>query len=206
MCSSHAPGSAADRTRSASGARPTGTLGAGSAGLRARQNHVRCVPSRVVAGAPRRRQPLDHQQAPAVAGRTPVPAPGLGEVQLQRPGAAVADADDDLRLARPSARPRTRCPRAAPRSRRARSRAARPCRPVVGPGVLERVLEHATGPAGGAGIGRQPHPPLELNGHVCSLPCRPDGRGAARPFPRPAARRPRDFRALARGHRAAAMA
>ena len=50
----------------------------------------------LVAGAPRRGQPLHERQAAPVAGGAPVALAGLGEVQLQRPGAAVGDGDGDL--------------------------------------------------------------------------------------------------------------
>ena len=106
----------------------SGAGGAAGRDVRGRHREPRAVGAvLLVPGAPRRRELRQQLQPAPVRGGPAVAAARLGQVLLQWPGSAVAHRDERPRRRRCAARPRTRCPRAARSSRRARSPAARRC-------------------------------------------------------------------------------
>ena len=198
-CSSQRACSAGDQTsRSGSGTGAPPDRRAGAAGQR-EPDHVPAVG--LVPGAPRGREPRDQAQPATVGGGPPVAGARLGEVQLQRPGAAVGDGHGDL-----GASASTRelelgagmqhgvLAQLAGQQHRgvgeSGSAARRPRRPAV--------LQHAPRLAGGPGVGRQPDPPLERTGTACSL------HGARRDARRRSRQSRSDSTAAARGGHCAA--
>ena len=131
-------------------------------------------------------QPLHQGQPAAVGGRAAVARSGLGQVQLQRARAAVGDGHRDLGLGHRHGQlelgagvqhgvlaqlagqqhrgvGQVTVGRASVGSGRASSSSSASC----------SIRRAATG---GSGVRRQPDPPLELNGHGCSLHRRPVSR------------------------------
>ena len=136
----------------------------------------------LVPGAPGRGQPRDEGQAATVGGGPPVALPRLGQVQLQRARAAVGDGHGDLVVVGHH----RQVERGAGVQHGVLAQLAGQQHDVVDdvrhvaavPGgtavrrLGQRVVDHPPNASDRPDVGRKPHPPLESNGHACSLPAR----------------------------------